>query len=109
MDFLKVLPGSRREPPGLERTVLRKLPVVALGGTLVPLFFAIASRVFPPAGGEVELARHLGFVDAFAVAAAVTLWTAVFTVAIGAFVVRVMKGPAYVADRYDLHDPDRPG
>jgi len=35
-------------------------------------------------------------------------WTVVFTVAIGAFIVFVMKGPAYVADRYELPDEDAP-
>jgi len=38
----------------------------------------------------------------------ILFWTALFTVAIGAFVVMVMKGPAYVADAYPLSDSDRP-
>lgn len=33
-------------------------------------------------------------------------WTLVLTLAIGCFIVRVMKGPAYVADAYPL--PERP-
>jgi hypothetical protein len=37
-----------------------------------------------------------------------TVWTAVLTIAIGCFVVVVMKGPAYVADRYPLQDADEP-
>jgi hypothetical protein len=32
----------------------------------------------------------------------------VLTVAIGAFIVMVMKGPAYVADAYPLEDADQP-
>jgi hypothetical protein len=34
-------------------------------------------------------------------------WTLVATVAIGCFIVRVMKGPAYVADAYRLPHEDR--
>ena len=33
-------------------------------------------------------------------------WTLVLTVALGCFIVRVMKGPAYVADAYPLPDDD---
>ena len=33
-------------------------------------------------------------------------WTLVLTLALGCFIVRVMKGPAYVADAYPL--PQRP-
>jgi hypothetical protein len=33
----------------------------------------------------------------------------VFTVALGAWIVRIMKGPAYVADAYPLADHPRPG
>ena len=42
------------------------------------------------------------------VAAVVTAWTAIFTVAIGAVTVRIMKGPGYVADAYPLIDADSP-
>jgi len=47
-------------------------------------------------------------VDIIAIAMAVTVWTAVLTVAIGCFVVIMMKGPAYVADAYELEDSERP-
>ena len=47
-------------------------------------------------------------VDIYVLGLLVLFWTAVFTVAIGAFVVMVMKGPAYVADAYPLSDADRP-
>ena len=40
--------------------------------------------------------------------AAITAWTAVFTIAIGCTIVMLMKGPAYVADRYPLSDADEP-
>jgi hypothetical protein len=108
MDYLRTLPGGRREPPGLERRLLRRLPTIALAGTLVPLFFAVASHLFPSAGADADLARHLQFVDHLAIAVVVTHWAGVLTAAIGCVVVILMKGPAYVADRYDLTDSDRP-
>ena len=43
-----------------------------------------------------------------AVATVITAWTAIFTIAIGCVIVALMKGPAYVADRYDLIDADEP-
>ena len=46
--------------------------------------------------------------DIFAVSISVTLLTAVFTVAIGCIVVRIMKGPAYVADAYPVSHANRP-
>jgi hypothetical protein len=47
-------------------------------------------------------------VDIYAISVLVLHWTVVFTVAIGAFIVMVMKGPAYVADAYVLDDADTP-
>ena len=42
------------------------------------------------------------------IAAVLLHWTVVATVAIYCFIVFVMKGPAYVADRYELPDEDAP-
>jgi hypothetical protein len=33
-------------------------------------------------------------------------WTLVLTLALGCFIVRVMKGPAYVADAYAMPDDE---
>ena len=64
--------------------------------------------IVPPDLPASALSGHLQFVNIVATAVVVTAWTAVFTVAIGCFVVMVMKGPAYVADRYDVSDAERP-
>ena len=52
--------------------------------------------------------KYLSGVAIAAVAATLTIWTAVFTMAIGCGIVWIMKGPAYVADRYPLIDADAP-
>ena len=98
---------ARREPPGLEWQILRKLPRVTLVGLMLPAALAILVRILPPEPG-VNLAKHIKSVDIFAIASAITFFTAVFTVAIGCIIVYIMKGPAYVADAYPLQHSDRP-
>jgi len=106
--YLKKLPNTRREPPGLERVILRKLPMVLLGGTLIPLAVSLTSRLFPPDGSAMQIAKHLHTIDILSIATAITVWTAVLTVAIGCVVVVLMKGPGYVADGYELVDAEQP-
>ena len=104
MDYFKKL-HNRREPPGLEWKILRRLPMVLVGSTAVPALMALGGRWFPPAGTRQEVFKYVSSVDIFAISLVLTLWTAVFTVAIGCVVVVVMKGPAYVADAYPLEGP----
>ena len=109
MKYLRKLPNPQRAAPGLERVLLRKLPVVLAGGTLIPLFVVIASHMWPPDGAAPDVARHLKNIDYFAIASVVTFWILCFTLFIGCIVVLVMKGPAYVADAYELSDAEEPG
>ncbi len=44
----------------------------------------------------------------YSISVLVLHWTVVFTVAIGAVIVLIMKGPAYVADAYPMESMDRP-
>ncbi len=102
------LPGFVRSPPGLERTVLRRLPAILLLGTLFAAVPSIVARVLLWGASEAELALRVSMIDIFAISAVVLHWTIVLTVAIGASIVLVMKGPAYVADAYRLQDADTP-
>ncbi|MEZ5626313.1 hypothetical protein [Denitromonas sp.] len=102
--LLTVLPGSRREPPGAERKVLRLLPrVLWLGSALVALP-SLLVRLF---GGALDVAA-VSRVDIYVASVMVLHWTVVLTVAIAAAIVWVMKGPAYVADAYPVSDAERP-
>lgn len=83
-------------------------PHVPAGGTLVPILSSVASRLWPPAGAPSALAAHFQFVDIVAIALTVAAWTAALTIALGCCVVVIMKGPAYVADRYELSDAESP-
>jgi uncharacterized membrane protein len=94
--------SDRREPPGMERVVLKKLPLYFAGGTLVPVLVSVFSHLFPPDGNPGEVLKQIQIVDYLALGFGMTAWTAVLTVAIGCLVVVVMKGPHYAADSYYL-------
>jgi hypothetical protein len=103
MNLFNKLPGSVRSAPGWEQRIWRRLPAILLWGTLLPLLLAGLNRALAPAAdGESALLlwdyRMIGVV--------VLHWTLVLTLALGCFIVRVMKGSAYVADGYPL--PQRP-
>ena len=106
MNWLTKLHG-RKTPPGLEVQILRKLPLMTLVSTLAVLALPVIARMWPEQPG-VNAAKHIRSVDIFAIAAEVTLITAVFTVAIGCVVVHIMKGPAYVADSLKVEHSDHP-
>ena len=102
------LPGSRTEPAGLERKVLARLPVIALAGAAACVAVSLLARLLWWGDSSYETARALQMIDIWVLAAVILHWTVVFTVAIGAFIVFVMKGPAYIADHYELPDEDAP-
>ena len=108
MKLLKKLPDSRRAAPGWEWIILKRLPLILLAGTLIPAALSVANRLFPPAGTAAQIAKYTHSVDIVAIAIAVTILALVFTIAIGCFVVVIMKGPAYVADAYELQDAEHP-
>jgi hypothetical protein len=102
------LPGFTRSPPGLERAILRRLPALLVLGTLAAALPSLVARMFPWQGGAVEVATLVTTIDIYGISIAILHWTVVFTLAIGAFTVMVMKGPAYVADAYPLEDAETP-
>ena len=102
------LPGFIKTPPGEERRILRLLPKILAIGTLALGIPSLAARLLVTDGSESEIARQIMTVDIYGISLLVLHWTVVFTVAIGAFIVLVMKGPAYVADAYPLEDADQP-
>jgi len=109
MKMFNKLPNSVRAAPGLERAILRKLPLALLLGTCLPLAASLANRVFPPDGPAAQLEKYIKMVDILSIATMVTVWSAGLTIAIGCFAVVAMKGPACVADAYELLDSDSPG
>jgi hypothetical protein len=99
---------NHRQPAGLERTILRQIPKVILGAVFIPLFMSVFSRLFPISGSAADIAKYQIGVDIFGISIGIMVITAVFTVTIGCIIVVLMKGPAYVADAYELDDSEQP-
>ena len=102
------LPGSIRTEPGLERYILRKIPIaVPLGvaAILAPSALLRLSHWDMPAQ---ELAAIVSKVDMLALGTLLLYCNLLVALTWGALIVMVMKGPVYVADSYPLVDADAP-
>ncbi len=108
VDLFKKLPGFQKSPPGLERKILRLLPKVFLVGTITIALPSLIARIGSMNEAPYLVAKFITTVDIYTFSLLATLWTALFTIAVGAFTVMVMKGPAYVADAYPIIDSDAP-
>lgn len=104
--WFRRLPGSRREPAGAERVVLRRLPKILVVGSLLLALPALIARLAHSLAPDVWLAASLMTTDIYVVSLLILHWTVVLTVAIAAFIVLVMKGPAFVADAYPLDEAE---
>lgn len=102
------LPGYRPSPPGFERSFLRRVPALLFGGSLLAGVAMIAFRIWPPADPLGDGARMIDLRDAQLLTLLAFYWFIVLVMALAAFIVIVMKGPAYVADAYPLSDAERP-
>jgi len=102
------LPGFSRSAAGLERQILARMPRIFLAGSLLAVTPALAVRLLPWLGLVAESARLETIADICSISLMFLLWTMGPTVAIAAFIVLVMKGPAYVADPYPLIDAEAP-
>jgi len=109
MKTMRKLPGYRRSPHGMEWKILKKLPKAFLYSAIVIGIFVLVAHWLPPEGTAEEVYKHLELVRIMGVAILITVWTGIFTVGFGAFVVYLMKGPSYVADALPLVDADKPG
>ncbi|BDT70739.1 hypothetical protein os4_02460 [Comamonadaceae bacterium OS-4] len=107
MRWLTKLPHSIRSASGLEWALWRKLPLIALVGTVLPLLGLALYHAFAEAASPAE-ARVLQLAEYIVFGVIVFHWTLVITAAIGCVVVMVMKGPAYVADGLEVSHSDQP-
>ena len=108
MNAFNKLPGFTRTPPGKERKLIRALPKIFLVGTLLLALPSIFARLFPWSGSETEVSTRIMSFEIYVVSLVILHWTVMFTVGIAAFIIMVMKGPAYVADPYYLDESDTP-
>ena len=108
MNWLTKLPGFQRTPYGFELRVLRMLPSVLLAGTVLPAALAGLGRLLFSRGTATEIEHQIQTFDFVMIGLAIFVWTAVLTVGIGCVIVWLMKGPAYVADGYEVSHSDKP-
>lgn len=92
----------------MERAVLSALPTALWSGTLLLCLPSLAIHAWAWLTDSAETIQPLMMIDIYSVSAIILHWTVLFTVAIAAFIVMVMEGPAYVPDAYPLNDRDTP-
>jgi len=100
--------SNRRQAPGLEWIILKKIPKLMLAATAVPLLMSLIGRLLPLDSDVHNVSKQISTIDIFSIAIGVTAWTALFTVAIGCVVVVIMKGPRYKADSYEMNESEDP-
>ena len=98
------LPGFTQSAAGWEWRLWRRLPALLAWGTALPVLLGLAWHLMAPAEPTAAEASALMLRDFMLIGVVVLHWTLVLTLAIGCFIVRVMKGPAYVADPYPPAD-----
>lgn len=99
--FLKRLPGYQICEAGLERKILRELPqLIVLGMLAITLPSILARILLSP--------QKQKMIDILVIGTEIFYLAMIITLGIGAFIIMLAKGPAYVADAYPLIDSDRP-
>lgn len=97
MNYFNKLPGFIQSPSGLEWVLFKKLPRIFTITTAIaisPMLYLWLSNKFLTAQQQQLIYQCLGLVF--------TLWFFLGAIAIGCVVVMIMKGPAYVADPYEM-------
>ncbi len=88
--------------------MLRLIPGVCVAGSLLAAALSVAARFFMTAASAPELARRLQLFDFVMIGVVFFIWTMALTVCIGCAIVWLMKGPAYVADGFEVSHSDLP-
>jgi hypothetical protein len=106
--WLKRLQGFQSSPAGLEWALWKRLPAILAWGTVLPVVAALVWHALAPADPTPAEARSLLLADYVVAGVVILHWTVVLTLAIGCVIVMLMKGPAFVADAYELPHSDKP-
>lgn len=104
--YFNRLPGFQRTPAGFERPLLRALPRLTLLGSLLLGSPALGWRLLNWLDPDTLTPTLSGLIDIYVISLVVLHWTVMLTVGIAAFIVMIMKGPAYVADPYPMNEAD---
>jgi hypothetical protein len=97
MNLFNKLPGFIKTPSGFEWVLFKKIPLIFTIGTAIPcipmLYLFVSNESLNRAQQQI-IYQCLGMLF--------SVWFFVGATAIGCIVVILMKGPAYVADPYEL-------
>jgi hypothetical protein len=99
--FLNKIPGYQVYAPGLEQKVLRELPLFTWMGIVAISLPSVLARLLLSAK-----AQHM--IDMLVIGSEIYFLSMVMTMGIAALIIKLSKGPAYVADAYPLMDFDKP-
>ena len=77
-------------------------------GRLCWALAALAGRFIITGHTAAALARNIQLFDYMLIGLVIFIWTAALTVTIGCIIVWLMKGPAYVADGFEVSHSDQP-
>jgi hypothetical protein len=97
MNYFNKLPGFIKSPSGFEWVLFKKIPAILTVGTVIPgavALYIYFNNAIPNAELQKIIYQCLGIIF--------SLWFFVGTITIGCVIVMIMKGPAYVADPYEL-------
>ncbi len=101
MNYFSKLEGFQRSPAGLEWEIWKKLRLIWVTGTVLPLLASGGAFVLD----GLEYTRSVEQFFYVMVGLVILHWALVLTLAIGCVIVMLMKGPAYVADAYSMDGP----
>ena len=104
MNYFNKLKGFQRSPAGLEWQIWKRLHLILAAGTVLPLLASAGAYVLDGLDSATQNARAVEQFFYVMLGVVMLHWTLVLTLAIGCVIVMLMKGPAYVADAYEMEE-----
>jgi hypothetical protein len=105
---LNKLSGYPRTPHGLEWKILKKTPWMLFSSAIMIGVCLLLAHFMVPDGSLQETSKYLETINIMAIAIWIATWSMILTVAFAAFIVYLMKGPAYVWDPVEVTDSEEP-
>lgn len=92
----------------MEWVILKMLPKIMAGGIFTPIFLSLFVRLYSFERPAAEVAKLTISIDILSISLFFAVLSGVVFSAIACIIVVLMKGPAYIADAYDVDDADQP-
>ncbi|MBP6019863.1 MAG: hypothetical protein KA735_10245 [Burkholderiaceae bacterium] len=108
MGLFNKLPGYVPAQAGLERVILRGIPFSLVAGVGIIWLPSLLIRLWNWSLDTIQLQAVIGKTDIYAFGVMWCYCNLMVALGIWAFIIMLMKGPAYVADAYPLPDADKP-